>query len=148
MTDWAVMLHRFDPVVSKKWLLVLAGLMWAAVGVMLSSLAFGWLTADPSWGMLLLGSVGILLAIAVYRFGFVKIARKNIARIWNGAERACLFSFQAWKSYLLILVMMTMGILLRNSPLPKPYLAVLYSTIGGALFISSFHYFAHIYRKM
>ena len=147
MHKWVELLHRLNPVVSKKWLLVLAGLMWTGVGVMLLSLAFGWLTTAPSLVMLSLGVLGVGLSIAVYRLGFLKAAQENIARIWNGADRACLFSFQAWKSYLIIVVMMTGGILLRNSPLPKPYLAVLYTAIGGGLFITSFHYYAHFYQK-
>ena len=46
----------------------------------------------------------------------------------------------SWKSYLLLGVMMALGIGLRHSPLPKPYLAVLYIGIGLALVLSSVRY--------
>jgi hypothetical protein len=114
---------------------------------MLLSLAYGWLTAAPSTGMFELGMFGIGLSIVVCRFGFLKVAWENIRRIRGGKDRACLFSFQAWKSYLLIAVMITIGVMLRNSVLPKPYLAVLYTSIGGGLFLSSFHYYAQFYRE-
>jgi len=136
-----MLLERLKPAVPRKWLLFLAGLMWSGVGVMLCCLAGGWLSAVPAAVSLPLGLAGAVLAVAVYRFGFSKIARKNIDRISRSPDMACLFSFQAWKSYLIIAVMVTLGLLLRHSSLPKHYLAVVYVTIGGALFLSSLHYY-------
>ena len=45
--------------------------------------------------------------------------------------------------------MITLGIALRNLPIPKPYLAVLYTTIGGALFLgkSSILWLPLAYRR-
>jgi hypothetical protein len=56
--------------------------------------------------------------------GFRKLARKNLARIQQLNDRACLFSFLAWKSYAIVAVMITGGVLLRHSAIPKPYLAI------------------------
>jgi len=140
------LLHRLNPAVAKKWLLVVAGMMWTGVGLMLTRLAYGWLTAAPSPGMLLLGAIGISFSLVLYRFGFLMVARDNITRIWDSPDRACLFSFQAWRGYLIIAVMIPLGLLLRNSPVPKPYLAVLYTAIGGGMFLASFHYYAFFYR--
>ena len=55
--------------------------------------------------------------------------------------KKCIFSFMSWKSYLIVVVMMTMGITLRHSSIPKQYLAIMYIAIGGALAISSIPYF-------
>ena len=140
------LLHRLNPAVAKKWLVVVAGMMWTGVGLMLTRLAYGWLTAAPSPVMLMLGVLGICFSLVLYRFGFLKVAQDNIARIWDSPDRACLFSFQAWRGYLIIAVMIPLGLLLRNSPVPKPYLAVLYTAIGGGLFLASFHYYAFFYR--
>ena len=52
-------------------------------------------------------------------------------------------SGQVWRSYLIVIVMIAMGIDLRHSPLPKPYLAVLYGGIGMALVLSSVRYLRH-----
>ena len=37
--------------------------------------------------------------------------------------------------------MMALGMALRNSPIPKTYLAIVYETIGGAMLLSSLHYY-------
>ena len=52
----------------------------------------------------------------------------------------CVFSFMTWKSYVIVAVMVAMGALLRHSPIPKPYLAILYIGIGLALLLSSIRY--------
>jgi hypothetical protein len=135
-------LTKFNPAVSKNWLLVLAGIMWSGVGILLCGYAVTWLAGSPSVGSLLLGITDLAISWAVYRYGFSKIAQKNIDRILLYANKACLFSFQSWSGYIIIAVMMTGGILLKSSPIPKPYLAIMYTAIGGGLFLSSFRYYA------
>ena len=136
------------PTVPKSLLIALAGLMWSTVGLILCSMAYYWLkwvdwtTAFP------LGLLGIILSLAVYRFGFSGIARKNIDRICLLPEKGCIFAFQAWKSYLIIAVMVTLGIILRHSPIPKHYLAIVYTTVGGALLLSSLHYYRGLWRLL
>jgi hypothetical protein len=140
------MLQKFYPAVTKTWLLVLAGLAWSGVGILLCSLAYRWLALENGWVPLAAGTAGILVSLAVYRFGFINIARKNIRRIHTYVDRACAFAFMPWKSYLLMAGMMALGIALRNSSIPKPYLAVLYTAIGGGLFFSSLHYYIALVR--
>ena len=41
-------------------------------------------------------------ALAAYRYGFLKIALKNIDRLCLLTEKPCIFAFQAWRSYLII----------------------------------------------
>lgn len=142
------LLTKFNPAVSKYWLLALAGVLWSGVGILLSGYALSWLAPEPSWGSLLLGIAGFGISILVYVWGFSKIARKNIRRILLYTEKACLFSFQAWSGYAIIAIMMTGGILLKASPIPKPLLAVLYSAIGGGLFFSSFLYYGRFAQAL
>ncbi len=139
--------NRFNPVVPRSGLLLLAGLMWSGVGLMLCSYAYGWLTAELSLTSALLAGLGLALAAAAGRFAFIGLARKNIARILQYEEKVCLFAFQAWKSYLIIVFMVALGLALRASPLPKPYLAVVYTAIGGALLLASLNYYAHLFRR-
>ena len=135
---------RIKPAVSKYSLIALAGFIWSTVGVMLCSMAYYWLK-EVDWPTALpLGLFGIILSLVAYRFGFYGIARKNIDRICLLPEKGCIFAFQAWKSYLIIVVMITFGIILRHSSIPKHYLAIVYTTIGGALLLSSLLY----YRKL
>ena len=141
-------LARLKPSVPKNCLLGLAGLMWSAVGTMLCWLAYDWLTGIHWTRAVAMGFSGLVLALSVYRFGFSKIARGNIERIRCGPESACLFSFQAWRGYLIIGLMVAIGAVLRSSPFPKSYLAVPYATIGGALLLASLLYYSRLWRAM
>ena len=51
-----------------------------------------------------------------------------------------------WRSYLIVLVMVSMGIALRHSPIPKKYLSVLYNGIGLALFLSGIRYLRFFFK--
>jgi hypothetical protein len=128
------------PAVPKNILLLLAGVVWFCGGTMLLVLAYSWLSqVDKPLSFIYFG-VGLIAALLIHRFGFRKIAAKNINRILAKSGWQCLFSCFAWKSYLLIAVMVTMGKLFRRSDFPKPYLAILYTTIGLALVLSSIKY--------
>lgn len=141
-------LVKCKPAVAKVWLYVFAGLIWSGVGLYLSSLAYGWWQPLTGSDGILLALAGGLLALAIYAFGFSKFADKNICRIQAiHQEKVCLFAFQRWHSYPLVAFMISLGIFLRHySPIPKPYLAVLYLGIGGSLFLSSFRYYRQIGR--
>jgi len=142
------LLTSLNPAVPRAWLLILAGLMWMAVGLMLSRFAYNWLSILPQTAAWPPALLGVALAVVIYRFGFGNIARKNAQRIHALTEKVCLFAFQEWKSYLIIVVMMTTGILLRSSSIPRQWLAVLYVAIGGGLFLSSFHYYTQFYSTL
>jgi hypothetical protein len=142
-------IQAITPAADKGWHYLLAGLMWSGVGVMLCSLAFGWLTpvdfGEVVWRVL----AGLALAAVIYRFGFSKLADKNIDRIGDHEkEKLCIFAFQKWTSYPLVAVMVAMGIGLRKySPIPKPWLAILYIGLGASLFASGCHYFVKLARN-
>ena len=139
---------KLKPAVPKYWLVASAGVMWSAVGIMLCRLAWIWLLPVIPSRAELLGGAGIFGAVIVYYFGFSKLALKNIHRLGRFSDKTCFFAFQAWKSYFLIGFMIALGITLRHSSFPKAYLAVIYATIGGALFLSSFHYYMRLYRMV
>jgi len=84
---------------------------------------------------------GIVLGLIIHHFGFLKVVDKNLGRLSEMEGKRCVFSFMSWKSYLLVAIMMTLGITLRHSGIPKLYLVVPYSGIGLALFLSSIRYF-------
>jgi hypothetical protein len=141
-------LKSFKPGVSKYWLLTLAGVMWSAVGVLLCRRAYGWFAVISWKGAIPLELLGALLALIAYRFSFSKIAKKNTERLCKLNERTCVFAFQTWRSYLLICLMMLLSAFLRRSPIPEIYLALLYTTIGGALFLSSFSYYRRVWQAV
>ena len=141
-------LEKYKPAAEKNLLVLMAGIVWAGVGIMLLVLAFSWLEADADSNIYLFGGVGLVLALLVHHFGFLRIVDKNLKRIIPMTGKKCVFSFITWKSYLLIIVMMTMGIMLRHSSIPKPYLAIIYTAIGLALILSSFRYMRVFIREM
>ena len=134
------LLERFKPAVGKGMLLLLSGFMWIAVGIMLLNYAYHWLEEEGGRTALFLAVAGLLCSLVIHHFGFLKVVDKNLARILPMKGKRCVFSFQPWRSYLIILVMIAMGIGLRHSPIPKPYLSILYIGIGMALILSSIRY--------
>lgn len=134
-------LERFKPAVKKPILLFLSGLMWLCVGIMLNSLAIRWLIIYGKSYAYLFAGIGFIAALIIHHYGFLKIVDKNLGRISFLKDKPCVFSFMSWKSYLIVLVMVTMGLTLRHSSLPKQYLSVSYIGIGLALFLSSIRYF-------
>ncbi len=130
------MLEKLNPAVDKKYLLLTAGLMWCGVGVMLISFALFWLTHYEGRGKLLFYVAGLLAGMPIHFMGFSKLAQKNISRLMAFQDRKCLFSFITWKSYLIIIIMVTLGITLRHSAIPKQYLSILYNGLGIGLFLS------------
>ena len=141
---------KWTPATKKIWLHLTAGIMWSGVGVMLVAFAATWLGVVHSWTVLLLILAGLLLSTGIYFFGFSKLASRNVQRIIDiPKERVCLFAFQKWTSYPLVLIMIAMGIYLRlYSPIPKPYLAILYIGLGASLFVSSFQYYSQVFRTI
>ena len=137
--------ERLVPAVNKRWLYFVAGVIWSCVGILLTRLAYGWLLPVERWAAVPLALMGGLLAFAIYRFLFTWFADKNMRRVDNlSKDKICIFAFQQWTSYPLVVFMVTLGISLREySPVPKPFLAVMYIGIGGGLLIASFRYYAH-----
>ncbi len=115
--------------------------MWTCVGTALSMVA-SYRLFHMEWPQNLLGGLGgIALGLVCCRYGFIRVAEKNIARILKRAERSCFFAFQTWRSYGLIFLMMFMGHVLRHSPLPPIIPAMVYLTVGVALTLSSSTYY-------
>jgi hypothetical protein len=136
-------INRMKPAVGKSALLFMAAFVWIAAGVMLLSFAYSWLHRLATHGFLFAG-IGVVLALVIHHFGFLRIVDKNLARILPMAGKHCLFSFMTWKSYILVAVMASMGVALRHSPVPKSYLAVVYIAIGMALVLSSLRYLRNL----
>jgi hypothetical protein len=134
-------IRKLRPAVDKKILVLMAGVMWCGVGAMLISYSFSWLISLSWKSQLIFGSAGFLAAMPIHHFGFLRLADKNLARLLPMTEKKCFFSFMTWKSYLIVPLMVSMGIFLRNSPLPKEYLSVIYTGIGLGLFLSGIRYF-------
>ena len=141
-------LDKFKPAVAKSVLLFLAGFIWICVGLMLLFFAFSWLVKSTGVNIYIFAGAGVIPALFAHHFGFLKIVDKNLKRLLLADEKRCLFSFIPWRSYLVIAVMITMGMILRHSAIPKHYLSVLYTCIGLALILSSVRYIRAFFREI
>ena len=128
--------------ISKQKLLFVAGFVWTFGGftLLLRGLSMLQLYFYPLW----LGvSIGVLGGILFYVTIFTKISQKHIRRIINlKKEKPCIFDFFSWKSYLLMIPMIGMGIFIRRIELIElKYLSIFYITMAMPLIISSFRFF-------
>jgi hypothetical protein len=139
-------INRFTPAINSSFLFILAGVLWFSVGIMLCNFAYHWLLNYEGKYIIFFLIAGVILAILFTLFKFKKFANKNIERIKAKGLKSCFFSFMSWQTYIMVVIMMSMGIILRHSSLPKEYLSILYIGIGGALFLSSFIYFNYYYH--
>ena len=141
-------IKKYKPAVTKNILLLIAGVVWEGVGLMLLYMAFSWLYKASGISIYPHIFAGILMALLVHHFGFLRIVDKNLKRILQMDRKKCFFAFIPSKSYLLIIVMIVMGILLRHSLIPKYDLAIIYIGIGLALILSSVRYIRMFYREV
>jgi len=141
-------LMRFRPAVDKKVLVLMAGTMWCGVGMMLISYAVSWLIIADIVNQLIFGLAGLAAAMPIHFLGFKRLADKNLARLLPLTEKKCIFSFMTWKSYLIVPIMVSMGIFLRHSSIPKLFLSIIYNGIGLGLFLSGIRYFSFFITLM
>jgi hypothetical protein len=137
------------PSARKESLILSAGLVWSITGLALMAVAISWLVEDKHIAPYLPLGIGIIGGIIVGLYGFSRLVKKNISRIheqYSHKDRVCVFAFQSWRSYLIILVMMTMGYLLRHSLLPHIYLSPIYMAIGIGLLIAGIRYGLYYFK--
>ena len=140
--------EKFKPAVEKHILLLLAGFMWVVVGIMLLTFSCYWIsTSQDDFSFVFIGT-GVALALVIHHFGFLRVVDKNLRRILPMKGKKCLFSFMTWKSYVTVGFMVIIGVLLRHSSIPKPYLSILYTGIGLALILSSLRYLRALLKQL
>lgn len=147
MSDQSLLM-RLRPAVGKRWLTFTAGLTWCGVGILLNSYAVEWFVLAEKQMLPYLLAAGVIVALGFYALIFARFSSANIRRIHAYSnDRICLFAFQRWSSYPLVVFMIGLGIYLRKySPVPKPYLAPLYFGIGVALIVGGLKYFIALLR--
>lgn len=111
-----------------------APFLWTTIGCFLIYRGWGWL--DPGRGRLLLlvaGLIGTLKSLLILD----KVARRSIQRIILFKDGTCLGAVYSWKTWLLVVLMMTAGFVMRRVTQPGPLIGTLYCAIGWALCLSS-----------
>ncbi|MBI5020693.1 MAG: hypothetical protein HZB59_04600 [Ignavibacteriales bacterium] len=135
------------PAVPRRWLFLIAGSLWSIAGLILIERAYEWLNDYETEQLLLILLLGAALALLFFFTMFIRVARKNINRLFSLPDSVCIFAFTAWKGYFLIAFMVSAGIIVRNSSFPKHYLAVIYVAMGGALLLGSFMFHKNYFIK-
>ena len=132
------LLSTLKPGVPKRWLFFMAALVWAYAAFRVLKMAFQYAPEGslPLWEVIVFGLIGF---VVFFNFVFLKVCRKHIRRISSMEQKKpCLFAFFGWKSYLLIAIMVSMGILFaRLEVLPLFLQGIFYIALGASLFLSA-----------
>ncbi|HTR80355.1 MAG TPA: hypothetical protein VMM58_01915 [Bacteroidota bacterium] len=131
------------PVIRRHYLFASAGIFWTIAGGILCIRGTVWLREFSFGIQAMLVGASIAIAGTAYRFGFSKIVKRNIDRITAMPARAQFFAFTPVRGYFMIALMVTIGITLRNSSIPKSYLIVPYYAMGGVLLVGSAQFYRH-----
>ena len=131
-----------EPSISRNLVIKGAGLFWITGGLILIFRAYSLIPIIKE-SILMLSLIAITVSVFKSWWVFSKIVSKNIKRIEMLVpykKKICLFAFQSIESYILIIVMIISGLLLRKTNLSADILFVLYLAIGLSLIISSRKY--------
>lgn len=131
--------------VNKKYLLLIAGLVWGFAGY--NILRIGIIEYRDN-----INIINIIFSIAVYimfqSFIFGKMVRKHTMRIKGYEEdKQYFYKFFDKKGYLIMAFMITFGIGLRASGmLPEVFIAVFYTGLGTSLFTAGILFLINFFQ--
>jgi len=128
--------------VSKRTLLFEAAIIWTFAGGMLLFRGSSMLEASSGFSWFkIIGCIcgGLIFFVLI----FLKISRKHVYRIVNlNGDRHLFYEFFNSKSYLMMIVMISLGLFLRKSSIvPIASLSLAYITMGIPLLFSSFRFY-------
>jgi hypothetical protein len=136
------LLEKIKPSVSKRSLLLVAGCAWTVAGGILITRALLelWQVGHYLWMELL---AGVLLGIVFYLFLFARISKKHVTRIsLITIDNPCFFSFFNFRSYFMMTIMITTGVILRKlDMINHEILYTFYLTMGVPLLVSAVRFF-------
>jgi hypothetical protein len=125
---------NFKPGASVKTRIFVAALLWSCIGLMLM-----WrgghavVGTGREWWLLFSLLVGTVKSWAVLD----RVAIKNMTKIFKKGEYSCLGGVYSWKTWLMVVGMIVLGRLLRESSLEVWLVGLIYVTVGWSLFWSS-----------
>jgi len=127
-------IRRFKPGVARKVHVFSAALLWTLIGGLLLYRGVGYLVQGGAfWPGLPALVVGTLKSY----FILDKSARSGLHRISNFSDNTCIGAVYSWKTWLVVLLMMAFGILVRNTSLPALLKGAVCIAIGWSLLYSS-----------
>ena len=127
-------LKRFKPGVSPRIHLVCAAALWTGIGGFL--LVRGIILLKSGGGLWLIVA-GVVLGSLKSFVVLDRSASRGIERISRFSDNTCIGAVYSWKTWLLVLAMMAMGVMIRTLNLPVLPVGTLCVAIGWALIFSS-----------
>ncbi len=137
------------PRIRKKYLPLLAGVVWSIAGTALLSIGLPALLSNimqmPVISVAGVAVVFFLFFLLIFR----RLFRKHTARIDAfQVEKVCAFAFFDVKGYIIMACMITFGILLRMSGiLPQIVLGVLYTGIGLSMLGAAISFLVTFFQR-
>lgn len=128
-----VSIDKFKPRASIKTHIFVAALLWSSVGMFLMIRGVSLHGITFTWLIITGFAVGTIKSFLVLD----RAAKKNLHRILNLIDGACLGGVYSYKMWGLIALMILLGWLLRCSTVPSNLVGTFYMAIGWALFMSS-----------
>ena len=132
-----------EPAVSRRTLILGAGVFWV-IGAGILWIRAALMLEDASRLAVWMLPTGMVLGLLKYYWILNPLVHKNVARIYELSphkSKICVFAFQSLRSYLMVILMVCAGLLLRLTGLPIIILIAVYSAIGTALLFGSITYF-------
>lgn len=127
-------IHGLKPGVGRSVHLFISPLLWTVIGFVLMFRGWGWIGSGAARLLVVLA-----LALGTVKSLFIldKTAGRCMDRIRAFDDHTCLGAVYSWKTWLLVLLMMTFGITMRRLTHPGNIVGTLYMAIGWALLFSS-----------
>jgi len=137
LNSFRQILFQVKPGVPKRHLLLVAAAVWLFAGGFL--LYRGILMSPEITYPGLKIPLAFVAGLIFFQILFLRISLKHITRIRSlEILRPCVFSFFNWKSYLIMAVMISSGILVRRSGLiGMQYISLFYITMATPLLLSA-----------
>ncbi len=117
----------------------IAGIIWLLVGIMLMSRGLFWIVNTDAniTTLILCPMLALPVGILKSRLVLNRVADRILKRIRERGEGKCLFGCFSIKNWLMILLMIALGRLLRSSSAPIAIVSATYIAIGAGLANSS-----------
>jgi hypothetical protein len=140
-------MNRFKPGVPKRFLLLIAALVWTAGGFVLILKGVTWLATNKSFFTIHV-AITFVLGLVFFQLVFSKVSLKHITRIHAiDIVRPSLFAFFDLKGYVMMACMISLGVFLRKSNLVNPeVLYNFYVLMGTPLMVSAARFYYAFWR--
>lgn len=124
------------PGVSKSVHFFSAPFIWTAVGTMLMVRGLHWIGLSLTlWLLFIALLAGTIKSLMILD----RSAKKTLHRIMMLNEKSCIGAVYSWKTWLLVVLMMALGMTLRRMIEPGLFFGTVYLAVGWGLLLSSRH---------